>query len=81
MNIKPVVKYENFTYEFCDEIHQVKKKLTLIGVLKGEEAKALNRLRNDFTIYYDRTKGKERLEFYKEQTVENKIIEEEKKDK
>ena len=81
MNIKPVVKYETTTYEFCDEIHQVKKKLTLIGVLKGEEAKALNRLRNDFTIYYDRTKGKERLEFYKEQTVENKIIEEEKKDK
>ena len=79
MKVKPVVKYDNFTLEFCGETHQVKKKLTLIGVLKGEEAKALNRSRNDFTIYYDGTKGKERLEFYKEETVENKIIEEEKK--
>jgi hypothetical protein len=51
----------------------VKKKLTLVGVLKGEEAKALNRSRNDFTIYYDGTKGKERLEFYKEETVENNM--------
>jgi hypothetical protein len=49
--------------------------------LKGEEAKALNRSRHDFTIYYDGTKGKERLEFYKEETMENKIIEEEKIDK
>jgi hypothetical protein len=76
MKAKPLVKYDNFTFEFCGETRQVKKKLTLIGVLKGEEAKALNRSRHDFTIYYDGTKGKQRLEFYKEETVENKIIEE-----
>ena len=77
MKAKPVVKNDNFTFEFCGETHQVKKKLTCIAVLKGEEAKALNRSRHDFTIYYDGTKGKERLEFYKEETVENKTIEEE----
>ena len=65
MKAKPIVKYDNFTFESCGELHKVKTKLTLIGVLKGEEAKALNRSRNDFTIYYDGTKGKERLEFYK----------------
>ena len=81
MKTKPVVLYDNFTFEFCGETRQVKKKLTLIGVLKGEEAKALNRSRNDFTIYDDGTKGKERLEFNKEETLENKIIEEQKKDK
>ena len=81
MKAKPIVKYDNFTFEFCGETHHVKKKLTLIVVLKGEEAKALNRSRNGFTIYYDGTKGKERLEFYKDETVEAKIIEEEKIDK
>lgn len=81
MKAKPEVKYDNFTFEFCGETRQVKKKLTLIGVLKGEEAKALSRSRNDFTIYYDGTKGKERLEFYKEETMENKIIEQEKKER
>jgi hypothetical protein len=78
MKAKPVVEYDNFTFEFCGETHQVKKKLTLFGVLKGEEAKALNRSRHDFTIYYYGTKGKERLEFYKEETVEDKIIHREK---
>ena len=38
MKSKPIVKYDNFTFEFCDEIHQVKEKLTLIAVLKGEES-------------------------------------------
>lgn len=79
MKAKPIVKYDNFTFESCGELHKVKTKLTLIGVLKGEEAKALNRSRNDFTIYYDGTKGKERLEFYKCKAVERKTIEENKK--
>jgi hypothetical protein len=49
--------------------------------LKGEEAKVVNRTRRDgLSMQYDSTKGKERLEFYKEETMENKIIEEEKKD-
>ena len=59
----------------------MKEKLTRIAVLKGEEAKALNRARSHgFSMEYDGTKGKERLEFYKCETVERKIIEEEKKD-
>ena len=75
MKAKPVVKYENFTFEFCGETRQVKEKLTLIAVLKGEEAKAVNRARRDgFRMAYDRTKGKERMNFYKEETVEDKII-------
>ena len=74
---KPVVKYDNFTFEFCGETHQVKEKLTRIAVLKGEEAKAVNRARRDgFSMEYDGTKGKERSEFYKPETVEDKIIEE-----
>ena len=81
MKAKPVVSTDNFTFEFCGETRRVKKKQTLIGVLKGEEAKALNRSRHDFTMYYNGTKGKERLEFYKEETVENRIIEEQKIDK
>ena len=81
MKAKPVVEYDSFTFELCGETHQVKKKLTLIGVLKGEEAKKLNRSRHDFTIYYDGTKGKQRLEFYKEETVEDKIIKEDKKER
>ena len=59
----------------------MKEKLTRIAVLKGEEAKALNRARRDgFSMEYDGTKGKERLDFYKVVTVERKTIEEEKKD-
>ena len=81
MKVKPVVKYDNFTVESCGETHQVKEKLTRIAVLKGEEAKAVNRARRDgFSMVYDGTKGKERIEFYKCKTVERKIIEEEKKD-
>jgi hypothetical protein len=81
MKAKPV-KFDNFTFEFCGETHQVKKKLTLIAVLKGEEAKAVNMARRDgFRMSYDGTKGKERMNFYKDVTVEDKIIEEEKKDK
>ena len=77
MKAKPVVKYETTTYEFCDETHQVKEKLTHIAVLKGEEAKAVNRARRDgFSMTYDGTKGKERLNFYKVKTVERKTIEE-----
>ena len=42
------------------KIHQVKEKLTLIAVLKGEAAKAVNRTRRDgFSMEYDGTKGKE----------------------
>ena len=79
--MKPVVRYETTTYEFCDETHQVKEKLTLIAVLRGEEAKAVNRARGDgFSMTYDGTKGKERLEFYKVKTVERKTIEAEKKE-
>ena len=64
MKAKPVVNYDNFTFEFCGETHQVKKKLTLIAVLKGEEAKAVNMARRDgFRMSYDGTKGKERIEF------------------
>ena len=47
MKAKPVVKYDNFTFEFCGETRQVKRKLILIAVLKGEEAKAVNRARRD----------------------------------
>ena len=80
MKAKPVVKYDNHTFEFCDEIHQVKEKLTRIAVLKGKEAKALDRARKDgFSMEYDGTKGKERLEFYKCKTVERKIKEAQKK--
>ncbi len=76
MKAKPVVKYDNFTFEFCGETHQVKKKLTRIAVLKGEEAKAVNRARRDgFRTAYDGTKGKERLDFYKDETVEDNILE------
>jgi hypothetical protein len=72
---KPVVKYDNFTFEFCGETHQVKEKLTRIAVLKGEDAKAVNGTRTDgLCMAYDGTKGKERLEFYKVETVENKIV-------
>ena len=82
MKAKPIVKYDNFTVELFDEIHQVKEKLTRIAVLKGEEAKAVNRARRDgFSMEYDGTMGRERLEFYKCVTVERKIIEEEKIDK
>ena len=75
MKAKSVVKFDNFTFEFCGETHQVKKKLTRIAVLKGEEAKAVNSARNDgFRMAYDGTKGKERMNFYKDVTVEDKII-------
>ncbi len=79
--MKPLVKYDNFTYESGDETHQVKQKLTLIGVLKGLEAKAVNRARKDgfSMIYVDGTKGKERLNFYKVKIVQDKIIEDETK--
>lgn len=77
MKSKPVVKYENFTVELSGETHQIKHKLTQIAVLKGEEARALNRARRDgFVMSYSGTKGKERLDFYKTETVEDKIIEE-----
>ena len=80
MKSKPLVKYDNFTVELLGETHQVKEKLTRIAVLKGEEAKAVNRARRDgFSMEYDGTKGKERLEFYKCVTVARKTIEEEKK--
>ena len=68
----------NGKFESGDEIHQVKQKLTLIAVLKGKEAKAVNRARKDgFSMIYDRTKSN--LNFYKVATVEDKIIQEEKK--
>jgi len=75
MTSKPVVKYDNVTFEFCGETHQVKQKLTQVAVLKGEEAKALNRARDGFVMSYSGTKGKKRLNFYKAETVEDKIIE------
>lgn len=71
---KPKVKFDEFEFKFCGELYKVKKKLTLIGVLKGEEAREVNHASGGFTAHYDGTKGKEMLEFYKEETVENKII-------
>ena len=81
MKAKPAVKYETITYDFCGETHQAKEKLTRIAVLKGEDAKAVNRTRRDgLSMQYDNTKGRERLEFYKCETVERKTIEKEKKE-
>ena len=67
---------------FAGETHEVKQKLTRIGVLKGEEAKAVNRTRRDgLCIAYVGAKGKERLEFYKVRNMERKIIEAQKEKK
>ena len=54
------------------KVHAVKKKLTLLGVLKGEEAKVFQRSRNDFSIYYHGTKGKQRLETVEDRTEQKK---------
>jgi hypothetical protein len=82
MKAKPVVWYDNFTYESCGETHQIKQKLTRVAVLEGEEAKAVNRARRDgFVMTYSGTKGNQRLGFYKAETVEDKIIEEASEDR
>ena len=61
----------------CDETHKVKQKLTQIAVLKGEETKALNRARKDwFVMSYSGG----RMNFFKVETVEDKIVGEEKKE-
>ena len=73
MKSKPVVRYDKFTYESCDETHAVKQKLTRIAVLKGQEVKAVNKAREDGYQWYIGNKGKETLEFYKVETVEVEV--------
>jgi hypothetical protein len=84
MKSKPAVKYDSYKVELCGETHQIKQKLTRIAVLNGEEAKSVNTTRTKgdgfITRYSGGTKGKGRLGFFEAETVEDKIIEEDKKD-
>ena len=73
---KPVVKYRQYKFTFCGQVHKVRHKLTLLAAFDGELAKKIRDISDNaglYWSYYD-TKGKERLEIYEEETIEDKIV-------
>jgi hypothetical protein len=73
---KPVVKYRRSTFTFCGQVHKVRYKLTLLATFNGELAKKIRDVSSDGGLYwsYYNTKGKERLEIYEDQKLEDKIV-------
>ena len=73
---KPVVKYRQYKFAFCGQVHKVRHKLTLLATFDGQLAKKISDVSDNaglYWSYYD-TKGKERLEIYEEKELSNKIV-------
>jgi hypothetical protein len=74
--VKPIVRYRTRTFTFMGETHRIKTKLTLLLRFDGPMAKKLRDISNNgkaLWSYWDIV-GKERLEVYEEEEIEDKVV-------
>ena len=70
------MKYRRYKFKFCGQVHKIRYKLTLLATFDGPLAKKIRDVSKDVGLYwsYYNNKGKERLEIYEDQKVEDKVV-------